>query len=322
MPARFAALAFAFLAFAGCVFAQGYPSRPITIIVPFSAGGGGDVVARIVAEGLRANLGQSVIVENVTGAGGGIGTGRVARAQPDGYTIIAGQWGTHVANAVLYKLDYDVVNDFEPIGLITYSPLLIVGRKDLPATDLKGLVAWLKANPNKASAGTSGPGGLEHVPGLLFQKATGTRFEFIPYRGSAPAIQDLIAGTTDLMFPSIPTGQPHIRAGTVKAYAVMSDTRFAGLPEIPTVDEAGVPGVYFSSWSALFAPKGTPKDVVAKLSAALLATLADPQIRKRFVDPTQIAPPERQTPEGLRALQKADIEKWWPIMKAANIKPE
>jgi tripartite-type tricarboxylate transporter receptor subunit TctC len=304
------------------VLADGFPSRPVTIIVPFSAGGGGDVTARIVAEGMRNALGQSVIVENVTGAGGSIGTGRVARAQPDGYTLIAGQWGTHVANPILYKLDYDVVADFEPIGLLTYAPMLVVGRKDLPANDLKGLVAWLNANPHKASAGTSGNGSLEHVPALLFQKATGTRFDFIPYRGSAPAIQDVVGGQLDLIFCSITAAQSYIRAGRVKVFAVMSDARFAGLPDVPTVDEAGVPGVYFSGWNALYAPKGTPRDVVAKLNRAMVSALADPQLRQRFVDPTQVAPVERQTPDGLRALQKSDIEKWWPLMRAAGIKPE
>jgi tripartite-type tricarboxylate transporter receptor subunit TctC len=304
------------------VRADDFPSRPIMIVVPFSAGGGGDVAARIVAEGMHQALGQSVIVENVTGAGGSIGARRVARAQPDGYTLPAGQWGTHVANPVLYKLDYDVTADFEPIGAITYAPMLIVGRKDFPANDLKGLVAWLKENPGKASAGTSGNGSLEHVPGLLFQKATGTRFEFIPYRGSGPALQDVVAGHLDLIFCSIPAAQSFVRAGTVKVFAVMSNARFAGMPEVPTVDEAGVPGLHFFSWSALYAPKGTPRDVVAKLNRAMVSALADPELRKRFADPTQIAPAERQTPEGLRALQKEDTEKLVPLMKAAGIKPE
>jgi tripartite-type tricarboxylate transporter receptor subunit TctC len=302
--------------------ADSFPTRPVTIVVPFSAGGGGDVTARIVAEGMQRSLGQTVVVENVTGAGGSIGTGRVARAQPDGYTLIAGQWGTHVANPMLYKLDYDVTADFEPIGLLTYGPMLIVGRKNLPADDLKGLVAWLSANPGKASAGSSGNGSLEHVPGLLFQKATGTRFEVIPYRGSAPAMQDVVAGHLDLMFCSIGTAQAFVRAGTVKVFAVMSNARFAGLPEVPTVDEAGVPGLYFFSWSALYAPKGTPREVVAKLNGAMASALADPELRKRFVDPAQIAPLDRQTPEGLRALQKDDTERFLPLMRAAGIQPQ
>jgi tripartite-type tricarboxylate transporter receptor subunit TctC len=303
-------------------FADTYPSRPIVVIVPFSAGGGGDVVARIVAEGMQRSLGQPVVVENVTGAGGSIGTARVAHAKPDGYTLIAGQWGTHVANPALYKLDYDVMADFEPIGLLTYSPMVIVGRNNLPANDLKGLVAWLGENPGKASAGTSGNGSLEHVPGLQFQKATGTKVEFIPYRGSGPAIQDVMAGHLDLIFSSVPTAQPHIRAGKVKAFAVMSNARFAGMPELPTVDEAGVPGLYFFSWSGLYAPKGTPREVIAKLNRAMVSALADPELRKRFADPTQIAPVERQTPEGLGSLQKSDTEKFMPLVSAYGIKPE
>jgi tripartite-type tricarboxylate transporter receptor subunit TctC len=324
MPVRviLAAIAAVLVQLPAAVRADDFPSRPVTIIVPFSAGGGGDVAARIVAEGMQKSLGQTVIVENVTGAGGSIGTRRVAKAQPDGYTLVAGQWGTHVANPALYKLDYDVTADFEPIGAITYAPMLIVGRKNLPADDLKGLIAWLKANPGKASAGTSGNGGLEHVPGLLFQKATGTQFEFIPYRGSGPALQDVVAGHIDLIFCSIPAAQSFVRAGTVKVFAVMSNARFAGMPEVPTVDEAGVPAVYFYSWSALYAPKGTPHDVIAKLNRAMVSALADPELRKRFADPTQIAPAERQTPDGLRALQKSDTENLVPLMKAAGIKPE
>ena len=324
MPARIilAAVAFVLAQWSHAARADDFPSRPITIVVPFAAGGGGDVAARIVADGMQKSLGQSVIVENVTGAGGSIGTGRVARAKPDGYTLVAGQWGTHVANPALYKLDYDVTADFEPIGLITYSPIVIVARKDLPASDLRGLVAWLNANPGKASAGTSGNGSLEHVPGLLFQKATGTKFEFIPYRGGGPAIQDVVAGHLDLIFCSVATAQQHIVAGKVKALAVMSNARFAGMPDVPTVDEAGVPGVYFFWWSALYAPRGTPRDAVEKLDRAMVAALADPEVRKRFVDPSQIAPADRQTPEGLRARQKTDTEMLVPLMKAAGIKPE
>jgi tripartite-type tricarboxylate transporter receptor subunit TctC len=304
------------------VLAENYPSRPITIVVPFSVGGGGDINTRIVAEGMRTALGQPVVIENVTGAGGSIGTGRVARAQPDGYTLISGQWATHVANAILYKLDYDVATDFEPIGLLVRAPMLVLGRKDLPPSDLMGLVAWLKANPRKANAGTSGNGSIEHVSALLFQKATGTSFESIPYRGGGPAIQDVIGGQLDIIFSSLSTAQAHLRAGTLKVFAVMSDARLASLPDVPTVDEAGVPGVYFSSWTALYAPKGTPREVIATLNRAMVAALADPQLRKRFLDPAMIASVEQQTPEGLRALQRSDIEKWWPILKAAGLKSE
>ena len=303
--------------------AETFPSRPITIVVPFAAGGGTDAIARTVAEHMRGSLGQPVVIENVTGAAGSIGVGRIARAAPDGYSLVLGIWNTHVANSALYPLDYDVVKDFEPVALISDTPLLIVAKKDMPANDLKGLVAWLRANPDKASAGTAGIGSAEHVAAILFQKATGTQFQFVPYRGSAPAIQDLLGGQIDLMLsPSLPS-LPHIRAGKIKAYAVTSANRHPAAPEIPTVDEAGLPGMHFSIWTGLWAPKGTKKEIIAKLSAAVMEALADPNVRTRFASqgPVIVAK-EQQTPEALAAFQRAEIEKWLPIIKAANIKGE
>jgi tripartite-type tricarboxylate transporter receptor subunit TctC len=303
--------------------AQAYPSRPVTIVVPFPAGGPADVVGRILAEHMRNSLGQPFVVENVAGASGNIGVGRVARAAGDGYTLVVGLWNTHVANAVLFSLQYDVVKDFEPVALLSSSPTVLVGKKGMPANNLKELIAWLTANPDKASLGTSGAGSPAHVGGLLFQSITGTRFQIVPYRGSALAMNDLIAGQIDMMIPSTTDALQQIRAGTIKAYAVTAKSRSAAAPDIPTVDEAGMPGFYTSAWTALFAPKSTPKDVIGKLNAAVMGALADPAVRRRFAELDQnISPREQQTPEELRAYQQAEIDKWWPIIKAAGIKGE
>jgi tripartite-type tricarboxylate transporter receptor subunit TctC len=315
------AAAFAVLAGITGADAQSYPLRPITLIVPFPPGGSTDVVARILAERMRASLGQSVVIENVGGAGGSIGVGRVARAAPDGYTIDIGQWDTHVGNGPIYPLQYDLQKDFEPIVLISTNPQLIVGRKTLPANDLKELIAWLKANPDKGTQASQTAGA--QVAGVLLQKATGTSFAFVPYRGAAPAMQDLLAGQIDLLVAQSAVVLPHIRSGAIKAFAVMAKSRFAAAPDIPTVDEAGAPGVHIAGWFALFAPKGTPKEVVGKLNAAVVDALAEPAIRARLADLGQEIPPRaEQTPEALAAFYKAEIDKWWPIIKAANIKGE
>jgi tripartite-type tricarboxylate transporter receptor subunit TctC len=302
--------------------AQAYPTRPITLIVPFAPGGFTDVSARLMAQHMRASLGQTVVVENVSGATGSIGVGRVARAAPDGYTISLGTPSQYVTNGALYALPYDV-RDLTPIALTTNQPYLIVARTTLPANDLQGLIAWLHQNPNKAFAGTPGVGGGSHLGGLFFQNATGTRFQFVPYRGGAPALQDLIAGQIDLMFVTIGDCIELVRAGVIRAFAVAAKTRLSGAADIPTMDEAGLPEFYLSNWQAIFAPKGTPKEIVAKLNAAVIVALADSNVRVQLAELGQeIFPPDQQTPEALAAFQKAEIEKWWPIIKAANIKAQ
>jgi tripartite-type tricarboxylate transporter receptor subunit TctC len=303
--------------------AQTYPSRTITLVVPTAAGGAMDSVTRIMAERMRVPLGQAVVVQNISGANGNIGVGRVARAAPDGYTLIVGNWNSQVANGALYTLQYDLLKDFEPISLIASFPQLIIARTSMPAHDLAGLIAWLKANPNKASQGIPGVGSIAHVSGVFFQNTTGTRFQFVPYRGTAPAMEDLAAGRIDMMFDAPAPSLPQVRAGRIKAYAVMASTRLAAASEIPTVDEAGLPGFYFSLWFALWAPKGTPKDVIARLNDAVVNTLAEPSIRQKIADQSMEIPPRaQQTPEALGAFHRAEIEKWWPVIKAAGIKGE
>jgi tripartite-type tricarboxylate transporter receptor subunit TctC len=303
--------------------AQAYPSRSITMVVPFAAGGPVDTLARILAERMRASLGQTVVIENVTGAGGSIGTGRVARAAPDGYTLVIGIWTTHVVNGAIYALQYDVLNDFEPVALLANNPQVIVAKKSMPANDLKGLIAWLKLNPDKASAGTAGVASPQHVLGVFFQSATGTRFQFVHYRGGGPATQDLVAGQIDLIIGDQVTSLPQIRSGNIKAYAVTNKNRLTAAPDIPTVDEAGLPGFYTTVWNAIWAPKGTPKNVIMKLNAAVVGELADSAIRRRLADlGQQIVPRDQQTPEALAAFHRAEIEKWWPIIKGAGIKAE
>jgi tripartite-type tricarboxylate transporter receptor subunit TctC len=305
------------------VSAQVYPSRPITIIVPFPAGGPTDTIARIVSEVMSTSLAQSVIVENVTGAAGTIGAGRVARATPDGYTLCVGFLGTHVLNGAIYSLDYDIVKDFEPIALLASNPQLIVAKKTVPAQDLKGLIAWLKANPGKATQGSAGIGSPAHVSGAYFQRSTGTTFQFAQYRGAAPAMQDLVGGHIDLMFDQPPNSLPHVRDGKIKAYAVTARARLASAPDIPTVDEAGLPGFYISVWSAMWAPKGTPHEIISKLNAAVVDALASRTVQKRLADLGQEVPArDQQTPAALAAYQAAQIEMWGPIVKAMNLKPE
>jgi tripartite-type tricarboxylate transporter receptor subunit TctC len=302
--------------------AQAFPLRPITMVVPVPAGGALDTNARLVAEGTRAALGQPVVIENVTGASGSIGTGRVARAAPDGYTLIYGANVTHVLNAAVYQLNYDVVADFEPIALIGRTPWLVAAKKDLPANDLRGLIAWLKANPDKASFGTAGPGSPSHIGGVLFQQVTGTRFQMIPYKGTAPVIPDLVGGQIDMAILDPITSLPQWRGGRIKIFAVLAKSRTATAAEIPTADEAGAPGVYIEPWQAMWAPKGTPKDVIAKLNSAVVGALSDPTIRKKFADQSyELTPRDQLTPEHLAAFHKSEIDKWWPVIKAAGIKP-
>src|SRR5437660_6269261 len=314
------AIALALLAGGACADAQTYPTRPITIVVPFPPGGSTDVVGRIMAEKMRPLLGQPVIIENVGGAGGSIAVGRVARAAPDGYTIDIGQWDTHVGS-IIYPLNYDLEKDFDPIGLVSTNPQLMIGKKTLPADDLKGLVAWMKANPGKLTFVNQNAAG--QVTGILFEQATGQKVQFIPYRGAGPAMTDLLSGQVDVLVVQGAAALPQIRAGTVKAIANLSPQRSSTMPDIPTSDEGGVPGLYMSGWFGFFAPKGTPKDIVGKLNGAMVQALADPTVRGRFADlGLDVASREQQTPEGLAAFHKAEIEKWWPIIKAANIKAE
>ena len=301
-------------------WAQAYPTRQITLVVPFPPGGSTDVAARIVAENMRPILGQPVIIENIGGAGGSIAVGRVARARPDGYTIDIGQWDTHVGN-IIYNLNYDLQKDFEPVGLISVNPQLLVGRKNLPGNDLKGLVAWMKANPGKTKFVNQNAAG--QVSGLLLQQLTDTKVNFIPYRGAGPAMTDLVSGQVDLLVVQGAVALPQVRGGTIKAIANLSPQRSASMPDIPTSGEGGVPGWYMSGWFGFFAPKGTPKDVIAKLNGAMVEALADPAVKARFTElGLDVASREQQTPEGLAAFHKAEIEKWWPIIKAAKIKGE
>jgi tripartite-type tricarboxylate transporter receptor subunit TctC len=307
----------------GNATAQIYPARPVMLVVPFAAGGSSDTIGRIMADGMRGSLGQSVVVENVGGAAGNIGVGRVARAAPDGYTLILGSWPTHVLNAAIVALPYDPVTDFEPVSLIAAQPLLVIAKKSLPPNDLKELIAWLKANGEKATQATSGSGGASHVAGLFFQQATGARYQFVPYRGGGPAMQDLLAGQIDMMIDLAASATPQVRAGNVKAYAVTAKGRIAAAPDVPTVDEAGLPGFHVASWHAIWVPKTTPASIVDRLHAAVVDALADPAVRKRLADVGQeIFPHEQLTPQALLRYHKAEIEKWWPLVKAANIKAE
>jgi tripartite-type tricarboxylate transporter receptor subunit TctC len=303
--------------------AQTYPSHPITMVVPLAAGGSFDAIARILAERMRSSLGQPVIVENVSGATGSIGVGRVARATPDGYTLSYGGWPTHVLNGAVLNLPFDLLNDLDPVALISTNPMMIVAKKTLPANDVNELIAWLRANPDKASQGTAGAGSASHVSGVYFQKATGTRFQFVPYRGAAPAMQDLVSGQIDFMIDPAANSLPQARIGSIKAYAVTGSHRIAAAPDIPTAMEAGMPDFHIASWQALWAPKNTPKEIVAKVNAAVVEALSDPAVRKRLADLGQDVPPREQlTPEALSAYHKAEIEKWWPLIKAAGVKPQ
>jgi len=303
--------------------AQVFPTKPLTIVVPFAAGGPSDAMSRILGERMKASLGQPIIVENVTGAAGSIGVGRAVRAAPDGYTISFGHLGTHVANAAIYALQYDMLTDLEPVILLPSNPMIVVSRNSLPARTLPELVAWLKANPDKATAGTAGAGSGSHIAGVYLQNLTGLKLQYVPYRGTGPALTDLVAGQIDILVDQASNSMQQIRSGNIRAYAVTDGKRLGAAPDIPTVDEAGLPGLHMTLWSGFWVPKGTPKDVIGKLNAAVVEALADPAVRARLNDlGLEIPPRDQQTPEALGAWHRTETAKWVPIIKAAAIKPE
>jgi tripartite-type tricarboxylate transporter receptor subunit TctC len=300
-----------------------YPSRPIAIVLPFAAGGPTDTLSRIIAARMRVALGQPVIIENVTGAAGTIGVGRVARAAPDGYTISVGPMNSHVLTGAIYGLSFDLLKDFEPVALLANNPSVVISKKDVPANNLGELIAWVKANQDKVLVGTSGVGASTHLGGILFENLTGAHVQFVPYRGAGPAMQALVAGQIDLMFDQLSNSLPQLNAGAIRSHAVMAPTRATAAPDIATVDEAGLPKFYLTVWHGMWVPKGTPKDIIDKLNKAVTESLADATVRQRLAEFGQeIYPPEQQTPEALGAYHKAEIEKWWPIIKAAGIKAE
>ena len=313
---------FAMLALGGAAAAQNFPSRPITIIVPFSAGGPSDAMARILAERLKMTLGEAVLVENVTGAGGSVGVGRAVRSPPDGYTISFGHLGTHVANGAVYnKLGYDLVADLEPVALLPSNPMIIVSKNAVPAKSLKEFLDWLKAQPTAPTAGTAGAGSGSHIAGLYFENITGIKLQYVPYRGTGPAMNDLVSGQIDLIVDQTSNSIGQVRAGNIRAYAITDSKRVESASDIPTVDEAGLPGFHMTLWSGLWVPKDTPKDVVAKLNAAAVDALNDPAVRKQLENlGLQMPPKDKLTPDALGAWQKAEIAKWWPMIKAANVK--
>jgi tripartite-type tricarboxylate transporter receptor subunit TctC len=313
----------ALLAFAGSAHADNFPSRQITIVVPFSAGGPSDAMARVLAERMQRSLGQSILIENVTGAGGSLGVGRVVRSAPDGYTIGFGHLGTNVANGAIYKLGYDLVTDLEPVVMLPSNPMIIVSKNTIPAKTLQELLAWLKAKPTPPTAGTAGAGSGSHIAGLYFENITGIKLQYVPYRGTAPALTDLVAGQIDIIVDQTSNSIAQVRAGTIRAYAVTAEKRVDSAPEIPTTDEAGLPGFHMTLWSGFWVPKDTPKDIVTKLNGAAVEALSDPAVRKKLGDLGLDMPPKDQlSPEALGSWQKAEIAKWWPMIKSANIKME
>jgi tripartite-type tricarboxylate transporter receptor subunit TctC len=309
--------------FGGNALADNFPSHPITIVVPFSAGGPSDAMTRILAERMKLTLGEAILVENVTGAGGSIGVGRTVRSAPDGYTVGFGHLGTHVANGAIYKLGYDLVTDLEPVVLLPSNPMIIVSKNAVPAKSLQELLAWLKARPTPATAGTAGAGSGSHIAGLYFENVTGIKLQYVPYRGTAPAMNDLVAGQIDLIVDQTSNSIGQVRAGNIRAYAVTSDKRLDSASDIPTTDEAGLPGFHMTLWSGLWVPKDTPKAIVAKLNAAAVDALNDPTVRKQLENlGLQMPPRDQLAPEALGARQKAEIAKWWPMIKAADVKVE
>jgi tripartite-type tricarboxylate transporter receptor subunit TctC len=307
----------------GSALAENFPSHPITIIVPFSAGGPSDAMARVLAERMKATLGEALLIENVTGAGGSIGVGRAVRSPPDGYTISFGHLGTHVANGAIYKLGYDLVTDLEPVVLLPSNPMIVVSKNAVPAKSLKELIEWLKARPAPATAGTAGAGSGSHIAGLYFENVTGLKLQYVPYRGTAPAMNDLIAGQIDLIVDQTSNSIAQVRAGNIRAYAVTADKRLEQAPDVPTTDEAGLPGFHMTLWSGLWVPKDTPKDIVAKLNASAVDALNDPAVRGQLENlGLQMPPADQLSPEALGSWQKAEIAKWWPMIKAANVKVE
>jgi tripartite-type tricarboxylate transporter receptor subunit TctC len=307
----------------GSALAENFPSHPITIIVPFSAGGPSDAMARVLAERMKATLGEAMLIENVTGAGGSIGVGRAVRSPPDGYTISFGHLGTHVANGAIYKLGYDLVTDLEPVVLLPSNPMIVVSTNAVPAKSLKELIEWLKARPAPATAGTAGAGSGSHIAGLYFENVTGIKLQYVPYRGTAPAMNDLIAGQIDLIVDQTSNSIAQVRAGNIRAYAVTADKRVEQASDVPTTDEAGLPGFHMTLWSGLWVPKDTPKDIVAKLNASAVDALNDPAVRKQLENlGLQMPPADQLSPEALGSWQKAEIAKWWPMIKAANVKVE
>jgi tripartite-type tricarboxylate transporter receptor subunit TctC len=303
--------------------AQTYPNKSITIIVPFSAGGPSDALARIMGEHMKGTLGQSFVIENVTGAAGSIGVGRSVRSAPDGYTISFGHLGTHVANGAIYPLPYNLLTDLEPVVLLPSNPMVVVSKNALPAKNFKELLAWLKANQDKATAGTAGAGSGAHLAGVYLQSLTGLNLQYVPYRGTAPALTDLVGGQIDIIVDQASNSMQQIRSGGIRAYAITDTKRLKAAPEIPTAEEAGLPGFHMTLWSGLWAPKGTPKDVIARLNTAAVAAMADPAVQKRLNDlGLEVPAREQQTPQALGVWHKAEIDKWWPIVKKAGIKPE
>ena len=315
--------ALALSTFTSAAVADNFPSRPVTIIVPFSAGGPSDVMARILAERMKTSLGETVVVENVTGAAGSIGVGRAVRSPPDGYTISFGHLGTHVANGAIYKLGYDLATDIEPVVLLPSNPIIVVSKNAVPAKSLKELLEWLKAKPAPATAGTAGAGSGSHIAGLYFENVTGAKLQYVPYRGTGPAMNDLVAGQIDMIVDQLSNSIGQVRAGNIRGYAITDTRRAESAPDIPTADEAGLKGFHMTLWSGLWVPKGTPKDVVAKLNTSAVDALNDPAVRKQLENlGLQMPPKDKLTPQALGEWQKAEIAKWWPMIKAANVKVE